>query len=168
MAVSKGIEDAVKVEVAQLRVGQAPMRIATMALGSCLGIVLFDPEARIGALAHAMHPRRERVKNNMNRAKFVDSVIPLLVERMLQWGARRERIVAKIFGGARMFDGFTGCRGVLQIGDENVVAAREVLKEFGIPLVAECVGGRTGRTIVLDVSDGSVLVRCVNDTEEIY
>jgi chemotaxis protein CheD len=168
LAVSKGIEQAAKVDVAQFRVGQAPMRIMTMALGSCLGIALHDPEARIGALAHAMHPRRERVKNNMNRAKFVDSVIPLLVERMLQWGARREKIVAKIFGGARMFDGFEGCRGILQIGDENIVAAREVLKDLGIPLVAECVGGRTGRTIVLDVSNGSVLVRHVNDTEEIY
>jgi chemotaxis protein CheD len=154
--------------MAQFRVGEAPMRIMTMALGSCLGVVLYDPQARVGALAHAMHPRRTRVKNNINRAKFVDSVIPFLVERMLQWGARREKIVAKIFGGARMFDGFDKCRGILQIGDENIVAAREVLKELGIPLVAECVGGRTGRTIVLDVSDGSVLVRGVNDTEEIY
>jgi len=168
LAVSKGIENAIKVGVAQFRVGQAPMRITTMALGSCLGIVLHDPEARIGALAHAMHPRRERVRNNMNRAKFVDSVIPLLLETMLQRGARREKIVAKIFGGARMFDGFEGCRGVLQIGDENIFAAREVLHELGIPLVAESVGGRTGRTIVLDISDGSVLVRQLNDAVEIY
>jgi chemotaxis protein CheD len=168
LAFSKGIERAICVDVAQVRIGQAPTRIITMALGSCLGIVMYDPETKTGALAHAMHPRRERVKNNMNRAKFVDSVIPLLLERMLQWGARRERIVAKIFGGARMFDGFTGCRGILQIGDENIVAAREVLNEFGIPLVAECVGGQAGRTICLDLSDGSVLVRGLNDAEEIY
>jgi chemotaxis protein CheD len=166
LAVSGGIEKAIKVDMAQFRVGEAPMRLMTMALGSCLGIALYDPQARIGALAHAMHPRRERVKNNMNRAKFVDSVIPLLVERMLQWGARREKIVAKIFGGARMFDGFEGCRGILQIGDENIAAAREVLGELGIPLVAECVGGTSGRTIILDVSDGSVLVRHMDNAEE--
>jgi chemotaxis protein CheD len=166
LAVSRGIEKAIKVDMAQFRVGEAPMRLMTMALGSCLGIALYDPQARIGALAHAMHPRRERVKNNMNRAKFVDSVIPLLVERMLQWGARREKIVAKIFGGARMFDGFEGCRGILQIGDENIAAAREVLGELGIPLVAECVGGTSGRTVILDVSDGSVLVRHMDNTEE--
>jgi chemotaxis protein CheD len=166
LAVSRGIEKAIKVDMAQFRVGEAPMRLMTMALGSCLGIALYDPQARIGALAHAMHPRRERVKNNMNRAKFVDSVIPLLVERMLQWGARREKIVAKIFGGARMFDGFEGCRGILQIGDENIAAAREVLGELGIPLVAECVGGTSGRTIILDVSDGSVLVRHMDNAEE--
>jgi chemotaxis protein CheD len=166
LAVSGGIEKAIKVDMAQFRVGEAPMRLMTMALGSCLGIALYDPQTRIGALAHAMHPRRERVKNNMNRAKFVDSVIPLLVERMLQWGARREKIVAKIFGGARMFDGFEGCRGILQIGDENIAAAREVLGELGIPLVAECVGGTSGRTVILDVSDGSVLVRHMDNTEE--
>jgi chemotaxis protein CheD len=166
LAVSGGIEKAIKVDMAQFRVGEAPMRLMTMALGSCLGIALYDPQTRIGALAHAMHPRRERVKNNMNRAKFVDSVIPLLVERMLQWGARREKIVAKIFGGARMFDGFEGCRGILQIGDENIAAAREVLGELGIPLVAECVGGTSGRTVILDVSDGSVLVRHMDNREE--
>jgi chemotaxis protein CheD len=166
LAVSKVSEKAVKVDMAQFRVGESPMRIMTMALGSCLGIVLYDPQARIGGLAHAMHPRRTRVKNNMNRAKFVDSVIPLLVERMLQWGARRDKIVAKIFGGARMFDGFDGCRGLLQIGDENIAAAREVLAQLGIPLVAECVGGASGRTIILDVSDGSVLVRHMDSTEE--
>mgnify|MGYP001767069268 CR=1 FL=1 len=168
MAVERATERVVKVGVAQFRVGQAPVRMMTLALGSCLGIVLFDPSTGTGALAHAMHPRRQRVKNNMNRAKFVDAVVPLLVERMIRWGARREKIVAKIFGGACMFDGIGGGQGVLQIGDQNIAAAREVLAETGIPLVAECVGGRTGRTITFDVSDGSVRVRDVENNEEIY
>ena len=158
----------IMVGVAQFRVGHSPAKMTTMALGSCLGIVLYDATNRIGALAHAMHPRRDRVKNNANRAKFVDSVILLALERMSQWGAQRGRIVAKLFGGARMFDSFAGCRGLLQIGGENIAAAREVLGELGIPIVAECVGGSTGRTIVFDVSDGSVRVRDVTNTEEIY
>lgn len=168
MADEQRTDHVVKVGVAQYRVGQAPVKMMTMALGSCLGIVLFDASARVGALAHAMHPRRERVKNNANKAKFVDTVIPLLIDRMVRWGARRDRIVAKIFGGARMFDSFTGCRGVLQIGDENVAAAREELNGRGIPIVAECVGGSNGRTIVFDVSNGNVVVRDITNTEEIY
>ena len=167
MAVEKRIEPAVKVGVAQFHVGHAPVRMMTMALGSCLGIVLHDASAGVGALAHAMHPRREQVKNNANRAKFVDTVIPAMIERMLTWGARRDRIAAKLFGGARMFDAFKGCQGVLQIGDENIVVAREVLAELGIPIAAECVGGTSGRTIVFNVADGTVLVRYVNNTEEI-
>jgi len=168
LAVEKGTEHAVKVGVAQFRVGQAPVHLMTMALGSCLGIVLYDPSARIGSLAHAMHPRRELVKNNANRGKFVNTVIPVVIERMLQWGASRDRIVAKIFGGARMFDVFKGCRGVRQIGDDNILVAREVLGALEIPIVAECVGGTSGRTIVFDLSDGNVLVRYVNGNEEIY
>ena len=168
MAVEKGTGSVVKVDVAQFHVGHAPMRMMTMALGSCLGIVLYDASAGIGALAHAMHPRRERVKNNANRAKFVDTVIPAMTERMLQWGARRERIVAKIFGGARMFDAYKGSQGVLQIGEENIAAGREILAELAIPIAAESVGGASGRTITFNVSDGSVLVRYVNGTEETY
>jgi chemotaxis protein CheD len=156
----------VKVGVAEFRVGQAPARMMTLALGSCLGIVLHDPVAGVGALAHAMHPRRERVKNNANRAKFVDSVIPVLVSRMVRWGASRERVTAKLFGGARMFDALKGCPGILQIGDENILSAREVLGGLGIPVTAESVGGTCGRTIVFDLSDGSVSVRYVDGVEE--
>jgi chemotaxis protein CheD len=157
----------VKVGVAQFCVGRSPDTMMTMALGSCLGIVLFDAHSRVGALAHAMHPRHERVKNNANKAKFVDTVVPLLIEGMVKSGARRNGIVAKLFGGARMFESYAGCRGLIQIGDENVAAAREALKVHGIPIVAECVGGSNGRTIVFDVSTGKVIVRDVRNFEEI-
>ena len=110
MAVEKRTGNVVKVDVAQFLVGGSPMQMMTMALGSCLGIVLYDPSTGIGALAHAMHPRRERVKNNANRAKFVDTVIPAMIEQMLQGGARRGRIDNGISGrgGAH---GRQGCGG---------------------------------------------------------
>lgn len=156
------------VGVAQFRVAQAPERLTTMGLGSCLGIVLYDPATRVGALAHAMHPRRDRVRNNANRAKFIDSVLPIVVDRMVRAGARREGIVAKLFGGARMFESVAGSRCLPQIGDENIVAAREHLARLGVQVVAESVGGSVGRTIVLDLADGSVRVRGFESSEEIY
>jgi chemotaxis protein CheD len=168
LALDRTTEQVRTVEVAQFHVGQAPEQMKTLALGSCLGIVLYDPTSRIGALAHAMHPRRERVKNNANRAKFVDSVIPILVDRMARRGARRERIVAKLFGGARMFESYAGCAGVIQIGDENIAAAREELRARGIPIAGECVGGTSGRTIVFDLTTGAVAVRDVHDNEVKY
>ena len=158
----------VKVGIAQMRVGEAPTRMETMALGSCLGIVLFDEENRIGALAHVMHPRQELVKSNANRAKFVDSAIKLMLDRMIRRGACREWIVAKLFGGARMFEDVVGSKGVIQIGEENITAARAELKALGIPIVAESVGGSRGRTILFDVTDGSVSVRDAYNREEIY
>lgn len=168
MAVDQATGQVIAVGVAQFRVGHAPAKMMTLALGSCLGVVLYESTSRVGGLAHAMHPHRERVKNNANRAKFVDSVIPIIVDRMVRWGARRERIVAKLFGGARMFESYCGCAGVMQIGDENVAAARRELGAMDIPIVGECVGGTHGRTIVFDLATGAVTVRDVHNNEAVY
>ncbi|MCK4235945.1 MAG: chemotaxis protein CheD [Candidatus Krumholzibacteria bacterium] len=167
MTFKQGIAPLVKVGLARYRVGEAPMRMMTMALGSCLGIVLFDPEACIGAMAHVMHPSRENVKNNYNKAKFVDSAIALMLDRMLKREAVKERICAKIFGGARMFDHLVGNSDIPQIGDRNVSAARAELKMRGIPITKESVGGNIGRTIIFDLSNGSVCVRYAYNKEEI-
>ncbi len=166
MAHEQTTYNVVTVGVAQFNGGRTPLRMMTMALGSCIGIVLFDASAKVGALAHVMHPRRSRVKNNANRIKFVDTAIPLIVDRMVECGARREAIVAKIFGGARMFESALGVKGVLQIGDENVATAREQFGALGIPIVAERVGGARGRTILFDLSTGRVRVTDVDGTEE--
>jgi chemotaxis protein CheD len=114
-----------------------------------------------------MHPKRDLVKNNANKAKFVDSAITLMVSRMVKRGAAKEKIVAKIFGGAKMFGNVKGSPGVLQIGEKNVESAREKLAELGIPVVAEDVGGNQGRTISFNVSDGTVLLRYAFDSERI-
>ncbi len=157
----------VKIGMAQFRVGTAPMRMVTMALGSCVGIVLYDAGRRSGALAHVMHPSRKMVKNNSNRAKFVDTAVELMIGRMVKNGARIDRIVAKIFGGARMFGHVTGIQGMIQIGEANIDAARRELQALGIPVVAERVGGTSGRTVLFDLSDGSVTVRDSHNNEEI-
>lgn len=158
----------VKIGLAQFRVAKAPMTMITMALGSCLGVVLYDETTNIGGLAHVMHPKRELVKNNANKAKFVDSAITLMLGRMIKRGARRERIVAKIFGGAKMFKNVVGSPGVLQIGEKNIASAREKLAELKIPVVAEDVGGDQGRTISFNVSDGLVLLKDAFDREKVY
>ena len=168
MGSMQGTGQLVKIGLARYRVGEAPMRMMTMALGSCLGIVLYDPGTAIGALAHVMHPSRERLRNQGSRAKFVDSAVSMMIDKMIRRGARKMSIVAKIFGGARMFEPKPGVPGVLQIGAENVAAAREELEAQRIPIVAEHVGGTRGRTILFDVSDGSVVLRDVFGNEEIF
>ena len=165
---AKGTDQVVRVGLAECRVGKAPMRITTLALGSCVGLVLYDRESKIGALAHVMLPRRGRVKNNTNMAKFVDSAIGMMVKRMIGIGARRNRITVKMFGGARMFDHVVGGNGVMQIGDENIEAARAECERLAIPIIAECVGGTKGRTICFDLDDGVVRVADAYGNEEMY
>jgi chemotaxis protein CheD len=156
----------IKVGMAQFRVATAPTRMMTFALGSCVGIVLYDPVSKIGGLAHVMHPSSERVSNNVNKAKFVDTAVELMLSRMAKKGALRSRIKAKIFGGAKMFQSISASPGVIQIGEENVKATREELAKRNIPIVAESTGGTKGKTVIFDVASGKVTVKDAQGKQE--
>jgi chemotaxis protein CheD len=156
----------IKVGMAQFKVASAPARMMTYALGSCVGIVLYDPVAKIGGLAHVMHPSSKRAQNNANRAKFVDTAVELMLSRMAKKGALRERIEAKIFGGARMFQQHSASPGVMQIGEENVRAARDELTRRNISIVAESTGGTRGRSVFFNVASGGVTVKDAQNKEE--
>jgi chemotaxis protein CheD len=131
-----------------------------------VGIVLYDPVSKIGGLAHVMHPSSERVQNNLNRAKFVDTAVELMLSRMAKKGAKRTRIEAKIFGGARMFQTINASPGVMQIGEENVKATKRELAARNIPIVAESTGGEKGRTVFFDVTSGKVTVKDAQGKQE--
>ena len=163
---SRGTGILIKVGMAQFKVAAAPARMMTFALGSCVGIVLYDPVSKIGGLAHVMHPSSERVQNNVNRAKFVDTAVELMLSRMAKKGASRSRIEAKIFGGAKMFQSISASPGVMQIGEENVKATRAELAGRNIPVVAESTGGTKGRTIIFDLTSGRVTVKDAQSKEE--
>jgi chemotaxis protein CheD len=163
---SRGTGTLIKVGMAQFKVATAPARMMTFALGSCVGIVLYDPVSKIGGLAHVMHPSSERVQNNVNRAKFVDTAIELMLSRMAKKGAQRSRIEAKIFGGAKMFQTISASPGVMQIGEENVKATKAELADRNIPIVAESTGGEKGRTVFFDVASGSVTIKDAQGKQE--
>jgi chemotaxis protein CheD len=143
------------VGIAELKVSKNPGKLVTIGLGSCIAVVLYDPIAKVGALIHAMLPRASRDRAKFNKAKFVDTAIPLALEEMEKLGARRERITAKLIGGAKMFpiDDKTF------IGDKNAEMAENILRALGIRIMARDIGGAIGRTVEFDVSTGRVLVK---------
>lgn len=148
------------VRVADLRIGVADDVLVTVGLGSCVAIVLHDAQARVGGLAHVLLPSPALSRMDGNPAKFPQSAVPRLVELMVADGARRDRITARLAGGASMFASLAPL-GTIQMGERNLVAARQALDASGLPLVAEAVGGDFGRTVRLQVRDGQVEVRSV-------
>lgn len=156
----------IKVGMADLNVCKAPNAITTLGLGSCIGIALYDPVTKIGGLAHIMLPDSTKMRNNSNIAKFADSGIEELVKRMIAAGASKARLVAKIAGGARMFE-VIGLSEVGNIGAKNAEASRKKLKELGIRLVAEDTGLNYGRTVVLDCNTGEYLIKSVGKGNKI-
>ena len=152
--------EVVKVGMADLKIASSPDSLRTLGLGSCIGLTLYDPVAKIGGLVHYMLPDSTKLKNNTNIAKFGDTGIKELYRLVLEQGASKRRLVAKIAGGAKMFE-VSGLSNVGHVGERNAEAAKEVLKELGIPLVAEDTGLNYGRTVVLDCETGEFVIKAV-------
>ena len=153
--------NAIKVGMADLNIAVEPDTLITLGLGSCVGIALYDPVSKVGGLAHIMLPDSTQIKNNSNLAKFADTGIALLVEKMTKVGARPNRLVAKLAGGAQMFD-FKQTSDVMRIGYRNDVAARLILEALRIPIVASDTGENYGRTIELHTSTGKLSIKTIN------
>ncbi|HJP56770.1 MAG TPA: chemotaxis protein CheD [Gemmatimonadales bacterium] len=148
------------VRVADLGVGSADDVLVTVGLGSCVAIILHDPGAQVGGMAHVLLPSPALSRSADNPAKFPQLAVPRLVELMTARGASERRLVARIAGGASMFANLAPA-GAIQMGERNVVATRQALQAAGVPLVAEAVGGDFGRTVRFFVGDGRVEVSSV-------
>jgi chemotaxis protein CheD len=155
------MKDNVKVGMADLKVAAEGEVLKTTGLGSCVGLTLFDPTARVAGMAHIMLPSSEISRESVfNRAKYADTALPDLLESMTERGASKNRMVAKLAGGAQMFV-FAGQSDTMRIGPRNVEACKQMLSELAIPLLAEDTGANYGRTIELDSMTGILTIRSV-------
>lgn len=150
----------IKVGMADLQVAKAPDSLITLGLGSCIGLTLYDPVTKVGGMVHYMLPDSTQLKNNTNIAKFGDTGIRELYNRMVKQGAAPRRMVAKIAGGAKMFE-VSGLSNVGHVGERNAQQAKKMLKELNIPLVAEDTGLNYGRTVTLDCETGEFFIKAV-------
>lgn len=114
-------------------------------LGSCIGLILTDAAAGAAAMAHIVLPACPE-SSPPQPAKYAVTAIPYLLEGLLELGAAKGRIVAHIAGGAKMLK----LSGIADIGRRNTEAVKQALLERRIPLVGECVGGNSGRTLRWD------------------
>ncbi|RKQ84213.1 chemotaxis protein CheD [Brockia lithotrophica] len=145
----------IHVPIAHMAVARPPAKLRTTGLGSCVGVVLYDPWARVAGMAHIMLPQATEGREGPP-AKFADTGIPELVRRIEEAGGVRRRLRAKIAGGANMFPQLSN--DFFRIGEKNVLAVKAALQELRIPVEAEDVGGTVGRTIEFDPESGKLTV----------
>ena len=150
----------IKVGMADLNICKAPDIITTIGLGSCIGLTFYDPVSKIGGLVHYMLPDSKQMRNNSNIAKFADTGIDELLRQVVRAGANRSRLVAKIAGGAKMFQ-VSGVSNVGNIGERNALAAKAKLRELKIRLVAEDTGLNYGRTVELHCETGELYIKAI-------
>ncbi|PIE21956.1 MAG: chemotaxis protein CheD [Planctomycetota bacterium] len=127
-------------------------------LGSCVGISVYDPGAKAGALAHCLLPEGDQ--EDAPPAKFVASALSPLIEAAVESGARREALRVKLAGGAALFTGSAKGQG---LGARNVEMARKAIAQEGLKIVAESVGGEKGRVMEFDLETGKASVKVIGE-----
>jgi len=137
----------------RLYVSSADVQVTTI-LGSCVAVCLWDPQARVGGVNHFLLP-----SGTPASPRFGDAAMAELIASVLELGARRARLMAKVFGGACVLEAFRGESASL--GLRNVEAAHEWLRGAGIPVVSQDVGGHRGRKVVFRIRTGGAWVRAI-------
>lgn len=140
---TSSIETERKVHVIQgdCRVGSDSGLVLVTLLGSCVAACIRDPVAGVGGMNHFLLPPREPDRRFSAAESYGVHLMELLVNELMRHGAQRDRLEAKIFGGARMM-----CR-LSDIGQENANFAKRFLKHEGIKIVASDLGGERGRRL---------------------
>ncbi len=146
------------VGISAIEVAKAPATLTALALGSCVAVILYDPMAKVGGLAHVLLPSTNVGRPRADApGRFAPTAVALLNERVLAMGAVSRRLTARLVGGASMFASLQPA-GTIQMGERNVHAAREVLHRHGIQVVGEAVGRDFGRSVDFDLDTGRVIV----------
>ncbi len=140
-----------------MKIVNEPEKLISYALGSCVGICIIDKVAKISGMAHIMLPYNNSLDKE-NTFKYADTGITEMVRQMGYLGGRKNRMIAKIAGGAKMFD-IKGSSSIGNIGERNILAAKETLQKLQIKLYAEDVGKNYGRTITLESTTGNLTIK---------
>lgn len=131
--------------------------LVTYSLGSCIGMALYDPVAKLGGMVHCMlplskiDPQRAQAKPCM----FTDTGVSLLIQELLNQGATKGDMTVKVAGAAELLDE----KGLFKIGERNYAVLRKILQENGLAISAEDVQGTASRTLTLYMKDGRTTIK---------
>ena len=144
------------VAVGDMKVGREADTIVTHALGSCLGLMVFDPEAKIGGLLHAMLPlsKINPQKAESNPFMFVDIGVPALFKSLYEMGGQKSRMIVKAAGCGNPL----GKNEMFKIGERNYTVLKKLLWKNNILLETEDIGGTASRTVHFNIATGQTVI----------
>ncbi|MCK5322734.1 MAG: chemotaxis protein CheD [Desulfobulbaceae bacterium] len=131
--------------------------IISYSLGSCIGVIIWDPEVKAGGLLHYLLPdsNLDKEKAKKNPFMFSDSGVPLLFREAYKFGANKKRMIVKVVGGAQVLDN----SGFFNIGKRNALALRKIFWKNNVIVAGSDVGGTVNRTVSLHIGTGAILVK---------
>jgi chemotaxis protein CheD len=140
----------IELSIGDVRVGKPPMRLRTSALGSCVAVVLYDIVKQIGGMAHVMLPSTDYYLKGEDPLKYADEAVPYLLKCMVDTGAKRYDLNARLVGGAMI------AKDTLNIGEMVEKSIEDILVKIGIEVIAKRIGGNVSRSATLDITTGTL------------
>lgn len=155
------------IRIADFKISSEPDDVLiTYALGSCMGISVYDPVAQVGGLIHVMLPLSniDPEKARSDPAMFIDTGVPKLFKACYGVGAEKERMQVKVAGGACLHA--DPGEDQYQIGKRNVLMLKKLLWKNSVLIHAQDTGGEQSRTMQLDMKSGQVHLK-VGDEDKV-
>lgn len=159
--------DKIVVGIADLALStDASATLITYALGSCIGVTVYDPVAHVGGMLHFMLPQSSQSPEKAKKSPymFADAGIPLLFTKAYELGAQKERLIVCAAGGSEILDD----GGHFKIGTRNRTMLRKLFWKNSVLLSAEDTGGTHSRTMMLHLSDGTTTVKSKSEERTIW
>jgi len=144
--------------VADLAVSADPDAVLiTYALGSCIGVTLYDPIMRVAGMLHFMlpSPKAKGSDPEIKPAMFATTGIPLLFKMAYDLGAKKENLIVCAAGGAEIL----ADNGYFKVGSRNRTMLRKIFWKNNILLSADDTGGAISRTMTMSIADGGITIR---------
>jgi len=150
-------------KIGEIVVGKKGDQLQALALGSCIGLVVYDPKLKVAALAHILLPEKSKFSKPGPPGKYGTEATGESIKNVISRGGLRDNLVAKLAGGAKMFESLTSGTN-MDIGSRNIASVTKSLGEHGIKILARDVGDNQGRTIIFDVDSCLLKIKQANGT----
>ena len=136
-----------------------PPNLVHTILGSCVAVCLFDTKLKIGGINHYMLP----LWNGQGLAspKYGNIAIEKLYTKLINIGSEHKFLIAKVFGGGEVLE---TTNNHFNVGDRNIIVAKEMLANLKINIVAQSTGGKNGRKIIFNSGTGEVIQRFIKSS----
>lgn len=151
------------VKAGEAKISENPGILITLGLGSCVAVTLYDETSKIGGMLHYILPQNP---GDNKPTKYADTGIEHLIEKLTDYGANKKYLKAKMIGGAIMFRELIEGTGE-SIGNRNILKGKQILRNRGIKIDGDDLGGDYGRSVEFNLEDGRVTIKSYSKGDKV-